>query len=508
MLDKCKELFDLWNRNSLIYCHWKSNEHLMDGLNGETDLDVLLNRDDKECGCTILREIDFIKYKSPFGFCYPNVEDWIGFDNSTGILIHLHLHYALVTGHTGLKEYELPWTEECLQTRIQNKETGVYITDPNLELISLYTRLILKSDNKWLREARVGKYHINKHFLKEIDFIKKDVEWVKVEEIAKRYFGQESEMFCTILKSEVLTSPLYIKLYNIVNDRMRGIARYKGITLSMLKHYYSLAVLVRRLLRKRFNVLLITRKVTVPPMGLSVAFIGQDGSGKSTITEDINKWLFWKIESQRFYLGSGDHYNSLPKRVLAHLSKLRKELTKDIKSQRTIRETSTGKKNKWNVKNMILSLIVAHNNVSVARRAYRELTRAEKYKRKGGIPLFDRFPQSQFTGIYDGPKIRDSYERNGLDYTIVKWMARREEQYLAKTQKYYPDIVFKLILPPEESIKRKPFEDLAIVTIKSKITKELAFPNSIIYEVDATQDYNQEILYIKNRIWEAILQNH
>ena len=132
MLNISKELFTAWNNASLLYCHWKSNEHLLPGLDGETDLDVLLSRDDQKEGVSILRRLEFLQVQSQFGSRYPDVDDWIGFDKETGNLIHLHLHYGIVTGHKGLKEYSLHWTDLALRTRILNEEYGVYTMEPNL----------------------------------------------------------------------------------------------------------------------------------------------------------------------------------------------------------------------------------------------------------------------------------------------------------------------------------------------------------------------------------------
>ena len=107
MLKISKELFTAWNEANLLYCHWKSNEHLLAGLEGETDLDVLLSCNNKEAGEEVLRRLEFLQCKSQFGSRYPDVDDWIGFDKDTGRLIHVHLHYGLVTGHKGMKEYSL-----------------------------------------------------------------------------------------------------------------------------------------------------------------------------------------------------------------------------------------------------------------------------------------------------------------------------------------------------------------------------------------------------------------
>jgi hypothetical protein len=37
-------LFDALHEHDIRYCHWKSNEHLLAGLAGETDLDLLFDR--------------------------------------------------------------------------------------------------------------------------------------------------------------------------------------------------------------------------------------------------------------------------------------------------------------------------------------------------------------------------------------------------------------------------------------------------------------------------------
>ena len=67
-----------------------------------------------------------------------------------------------------------------------------------------------------------------------------------------------------------------------------------------------------------------------------------------------------------------------------------------------------------------------------------------------------------------------------------------------------PDIVFKLILPPEISVQRKPDHDLAEVMRKAEITKILTFPKSKIYEIDVNRNLDDILLEIKKIIWEAL----
>src|SRR5699024_5811741 len=83
------------------------------------------------------------------------------------------------------------------------------------------------------------------------------------------------------------------------NKRMRSIkAFYLALLFKILTKYKRLGY--------RLNKLNIIRKTTVSG-GKIVCFIGVDGSGKSTLTKDLNKWLMkGKVENTKVYMGSGD----------------------------------------------------------------------------------------------------------------------------------------------------------------------------------------------------------
>ena len=77
------------------YCHFKSNQHLEDALQGVTDMDVLVDRRAGPQLAQILAELGCKRFSAPPGGDYPAVEDHLGFDRSTGRLLHLHLHHRL-----------------------------------------------------------------------------------------------------------------------------------------------------------------------------------------------------------------------------------------------------------------------------------------------------------------------------------------------------------------------------------------------------------------------------
>ena len=491
MLNICRQLFDIWN-SSVLYCHWKGNEpiHLEKGLDGKSDMDVLLDLADKEKGHESLRSLHFIPCKSQFGSRYPEVEDWVGYDKNTGKLVHLHLHFELVTGHDGLKEYNLPWKKEALESRKYDESTGIYVMNPNLELITLYTRICLKSKAKHILKVFLGKYNIKNGFKKdptdEINFLKNCVDWTEIDNILCRYYPQKYiSKIRNGLQLPELDSSSFLSLFTANWNVMRKFSRYNVFTLIFMIPFYAIMLRLIGLMRRHGIKKLIYRKVKVDGVGLSVAFLGQDGSGKSTITCDILKWLTWKLDTRIFYFGSGEQYNPWEKKFNSKI-KGSSFLGKAVK-----RVLSVLVYLKWG--KYVLNL--AKNS--------------SRYISKGGIAIYDRFPQIQYLGINDGPKIRTNVfmkMNSRLLNPLVKILCGLEEKSVRKVTTSPPNVVIKLMLSPEESIRRKPLEKLENVKQKHEIIKNLKFEDSSVYEIDATQDYQEELLQIKSIIWKHLIE--
>ena len=499
MLEVCKQLFDQWNKQGVRYCHWKSNEHLLEGLNGETDLDVFVLPQDKKLAEELLTKSLYIECVTQKGGCYPNVTEWIGFDKNTGKLVHVHLHYQIITGTKYCKEYVFPINDLIISTRVLDSSTNIYVTDPNLEIIILYSRIALKA----IKKKAIS---IDNSDVREIDYLKSKIQKDKVACLCNKLIGDKGEdLFSFIVKTELSSSDWY-RVFLIAEKWLKPYRKYNKIHVFFRHYYFYLRGIFLHIANNKFNRFYISKK-TLPGRSVAICFLGQDGSGKSTVTIELCKWLNWKLSAHRFYLGSGDHYNGFFKRLISRGAKIkhRNDDQNVLKnSDATVKVNQ--KKKKKNIKNFFPSVLLAANRLTVARRAYKEVLKADKYLKKGGIPLYDRFPQTQYEGIYDGPKIAESYRESGLDYSMIKIMAKIERRYIEKIQRYQPGLIFKLMLSPEESIRRKPFEDIEAVTRKHEITKKLQFPNSETYTIDATQDYQQEIILIKNKIWNRLSQ--
>lgn len=500
MLEICKKLFDLWNGEGVRYCHWKSNEHLEEGLNGKTDLDVFVLPQDKEKAESGLAANSYIKFTPQKGARYPKVDEWIGFDHDTGALIHVHLHYQIITGTRFNKEYVFPIDELMISTRRLHPETGVYVAAPELEIIVLYSRIALKATDK--KHIAPGD-----DYEREIEYLKASLDSGLVLENCEQLMKGAGKEFAELIDKQGLTSAEWIRVYRIASCWLKRYRKYSRLRVRCRYRYYYLRNVRNSVFKKRFGKIFITKK-TLPERGRSICFIGADGSGKSTVSSDIKKWLSWKIDARRFYLGSGEHYTSPIKKLIAFGASKKTAPSSAGASQGGGQSRGQGNaKQKLGLKRRLLRslnrLLQSIYLKQIAVRSYKELKKAQKYVRKGGIALYDRFPQTQFAGIYDGPKIAVRYLENGGGL-FIRMLARREERAIKKAQRYQPDLMFKLVLPPEESIRRKPDHTIEEVRPKAEITGKLVFERSETHEIDATRPYADELLTIKRYIWSEL----
>lgn len=495
MLQICKLLFELWNKD-VRYCHWKSNEHLIEGLQGTTDLDVFVLPEDRSLAEKKLKQCKYIKFTPQDSSRYPMVDEWIGFDESTGKLVHVHLHYRIITGTKFCKEYVFPMDKMMIDYRILDPETNVFIAAPEVELIVLFSRIVLKSRNK-STITTMG-------YDAEISYLKQRVDINKLKVFCDSAIGKEGSLYYDIIIKDVLNKHDWTTLVGIIHRWLDKYRTKSRLQCFFRTNFYWSKFYSDLVLNRLFHTPTLSKK-TLPGAHISICFLGQDGSGKSTLSMNVEKWLRWKIEAHRFYLGSGEHFHSPIKWMLRKISSAKNKNNTSQDKQHSLPETKTGRK--FGFSSWIGMMLASYELKNIAKRALKEIKKAYSYSGKGGVSIYDRFPQIQFPGIYDGPKIRKIYIEKDKGNWFVERMAKLEEQYLLRVQQYQPTLVFKLMLSPEESISRKPFENFEQVREKHEITKQISFPQSEVYEIDATQDYEQELLIVKRNIWECFLKN-
>ena len=108
--------------------------------------------------------------------------------------------------------------------------------------------------------------------------------------------------------------------------------------------------------------------------------------------------------------------------------------------------------------------------------------------------VVDRYPQIQYFGISDGPKVNSSFPI----------LQKKERKYLEIVNSIQPDIIFKLMVPVELSKQRRPDDSIELLQKKKEILEEIQYSKSRIIEVDATLPLEDELIFIKKHIWNAL----
>ena len=400
----------------------------------------------------------------------------------TGKLIHIHLHYKMITGHQGMKAYNLPWAGEALKKRVLSEEYPVYTIDPTLETIVLHSRIGLKASNKKMREAKKPTFTISNDDIKELDYLVPKIEKERLDGILFSFFPKTKSLLKSLIFSSERNGEWFRLLYKCCKKDLQRYNKFYPFVRVVVRWYYYFLIRFRFVLRDKFGKNIIIRKSAGKSKGLIISFLGQDGAGKSTITDEVFNWLKWKLDVKKFYLGGGDNYSSIWKKLSIKL-----------------------KGGHFNFLGRVFSIVDLYH---LSKRVKRVTKKAYKYSQKGGIAIFDRYPQINYYGINDGPKIRcaaNNKKTSKILRFVMNFFARREENNYKKAISVYPNLVFKLILPPEVSIQRKPEESLDAVIKKHEIIKKMSFEKSIVETIDATMDFTEEIKLIHGIIWDGIV---
>jgi thymidylate kinase len=243
--------------------------------------------------------------------------------------------------------------------------------------------------------------------------------------------------------------------------------------------------------------------------GLIIVFTGVDGSGKSTLTKNTFNWLKnnnYKIK--KVYLGSGQGHVNIIIKFSNFLSFIGYKFKKSKKSQEINDNTylvNSDKKIIFRKKPLLYTyyLIRAFGLFLVVKDNYRKIKKMQSNKNKGILSIADRFPQSQFKNINDGPKIE--YYANKLNSNYLKKLANKEINYFKHYLKFPPDIVFKLKISPAVALKRKTeHTNIKYLAYKIDLINSIDFPLSKIINVNAENSLDNVINTVRSTILQEL----
>ncbi len=488
MLKSIQIMLAALNEHQISYCHWKSNEHLKDAIEGETDLDILFDPAQRTQLEIVLDQCGLKRFRSTPLMQYNAIEDFVGFDKEKAMIWHLHTHYRMTLGEKHLKGYTVtPWGKLILDNRRWD-ELGIYSSAYEDELVLLLVRMSMK-----LRLRDYGG-KIGKDDTIEYEWLCQKVDIHKLEERAKLFVGEKaSSEIMRLVKGKALKKKNQLRtLRRMLLKRLKLFTGYSSLGSRYMRtkrEWFWLVGGIKR--RMNINSTVANRRVS-PNGGNVIAFLGCDGAGKSTTLAYIKKELNKKLDIATIYFGSGDGKSSLlrkPMKLVA--SKVAgKGLGHAVEKEYSEKKVS--------LKSRLYSLAKIIWAVTLANEKQSKIRQQTKARNNGLIVLTDRYPQTLFPGCSDGPLL-SKYSGKGLLGKIAEW----EHKVYASAAMNPPDLTVKLIVPTDVAIERKPEMTVEEIETKKKIVMDLNLSENTTV-VDTSRPFEETRAEIMEAIWRIV----
>lgn len=502
------QLFNSFELNDIPYLHFKSNTNLSKSFEGRADFDVLVDKNRISDIERLIIEHHGKRHNPAHIGVYPGVDNWLVFDEESGKIYHLHLHYQLATGKHLVKDYIIPWDDLLFATRKKDPEFDIYITDPNLELLLLAFRNVLKSRFLDFAKKLFGCYKLGKAMQLEWNDLSKKASPDEIKKFADIVCPDHSIAIIEILSKKDLTSRDYLKLHRYVRRVMAVHRRYGCFEATLRSSIYKRITYFRKIWSRKMDGLSITKKTSLQG-GLIIAFVGIDGAGKSTLSNGIAKWISaGKIECKRFYMGVGDGKTTFFISFIKQLS--------SIKGKKVSKHNPGTNQNKipsdriafipWyrHPLQYIKTIIRILQINSVQKNNFKKICQMYRYKLNGGISVLDRWPQVEIAGRNDGPKMGKYKDAIGIK-GFMRTRIAKEQKYLRIVKTIKPDIIFRLNISLDTCMNRKDeHKNRSAFERKLNELNQLEFQGANIIEINAEQPFDEEFLEIKKILWKYI----
>jgi len=212
------------------------------------------------------------------------------------------------------------------------------------------------------------------------------------------------------------------------------------------------------------------RQNNLPPL---IAIVGCDGSGKSTVSDELLAWIAAYGPVATVHLGKQQGNMG---RWFAGLPLVGGWFGRFIGKKASTVHKSRDK----NKAPDFLPGLVMH---AFTLRRVRRYRRMMAMRERGQIIIADRYPQLDVPSASDGPDM--SVDAQGG--RLVCWMAQRELAYFKWMTSYLPDLVIRLNVDLDTAFARKPDHPRDTLERKLKVIPHLTFGGAAIVDIDASQ---------------------
>jgi thymidylate kinase len=484
-------LIEALNANGIRYCHWKSNLILAKSLMGQTDIDLLIHRKDAGLFRMLLNQLCFRPAITVHVEAFPSVEHYFALDEASGILVHVHAYFQVITGESLTKNYRLPLDEMLLQN-VQEVDT-VRVPTKSAELVVFTVRMMLKHTSL-IELVLLARYWPQ---------VKQEVEWLLETDAIEETLSYvnfwlpsvDTGLFSECIAALKAPAPLLRRM--ILGHRLRA-------QLSLYGRHSVIRAWLGGI--KKFTIMLFLRltrsKLSMVPQsgGAVIAFVGSEATGKSTLLAEMRSWLGEHFTVEHIHAGKPQStiLTAIPNLLVPLLrSLLPAARSTHIEAQHVDKELSNESRPNYPLIFVIRCALLAYDRWSL-------LTQAFSRAANGAIVLCDRYP-SLLSDAPDSPQLsRLAVPSNR--YSVRRLLARIEARLYREIPA--PDLVIYLSAPLEVTISRnarrgkKEPEDY--VRRRHVRSSNLAFGQTPVYRINTDQPFDQTVTEVKKAIWNAL----
>lgn len=477
MINVINKLLLLFDENNIQYCHWKSTQHLDLSFQGMTDLDVLIEKHQFSKVDCLLSKVGFKKFEVAKNRRYPYIYDYLAYDKGSDKIVHLHLHTRLNIGPKHHKYILFPYEELILNHRERDPDFGsIYRIKLSHELLLLIIRQSIKFRYRdyFLLFLRGFKHHPS--FLREFEWLIKRVSFDDFLKAAEMISGKSN-----IISENGITS--YTHFYSPYR-----VLKLKSVFLNkvLVPLESNLKARVNRWIREINRIIYEvygklnwshSNRRRIYNDGVVIAFVGGDGSGKSSISYEAYKRCKKQFNTKKVYLGTGDGANSLLLTLLKPVHKLlhRKKILSVKGKMDSLKERNSGSKESF-----FRSLFYLPWSLVILYDRYYKLKVLKKYIMKGFVIITDRYPQSDIPNVFDGPKLK-------------RWMSGIEKRIIYQYAALDP-IILRFECNPEVTCTRKPEITREQAVFNANTLKNISlYTNASSYEINADNPYEEVV---------------
>lgn len=489
-----KKFFEALNSRQIQYCHWKSNHKIKLFLEGEGDLDILVSEKSQRVFQETLSEFEFKSIISPKWEQTPSVHHYYGLDIESGGIVHLHIYFQLFTGGNLIKNYHLPLLAQLLLESSKEYE-GIKIPDRSSELFVFVIRKLLEC----------GSMPDYLFTFREAENINKEFQWLfdsstatQAKELLPRFLPELSAALFDECILALQFKPHFLQWLSL-SKKLRQVFSGYAINSPTKNKFLTW--------KKFFHVLyqkFIVRKPAFHFLsgGSFIAFVGVDGSGKSTHISKTGKWLDKFVSVTNIHSGKppATWLTFFPRLFLPVFRKLLpSQRTNYIEFKSHDSNLQEKQKSHYSYFYLIRSIMIAFDQRNLINKARRLANREE-------IIISDRFPSTGICGM-DGRRVDPSFFTNRSP--IKRLLASIEKTIYSSISK--PDIVFKLSVPLEVNLQRILERDEVmdgppkkLIQSRKAVMDKWELPGVSVHEIDNTAPIEKVQNIIRKTIWDLI----